>query len=193
MELLQQLQVDHGMTIRSLIALALVSSVCSVIGCFIVLRRMSFLADALAHSMLAGVVAGYLLMKLIFGVEASGPGMLLGALLAGFLTVATIGFVTKVSRIKQDTAIGIMYTGIFAVGGFFASYKPLSQHIQVDLYHFVVGSVLSVTDADMWMLVGVTIVVLSAVILFYRHLKLVSFDPVMAAALGIPVLCLTIC
>ena len=61
-------------------------------------------------------------MKLVFGVEASAPGMLLGALIAGFLTVATIGFITRVSRIKQDTAIGIMYTGIFALGGFFASF-----------------------------------------------------------------------
>ena len=184
------LSVEWVLAIRTLIALTLVSTVCSVIGCFVILRRMSFLADALAHSMLAGVVAGYLLMKLMFGVEASAPGMLLGALLAGLLTVATIGFVTRVSRIKQDTAIGIMYTGIFAIGGFFASYKPLSQHIQVDLYHFVVGSVLSVTDSDMWMLVGVTVVVLSAVLLFYRQLKLTSFDPVMAAAIGIPVVAL---
>lgn len=184
------LSVESVIAIRTLIALTLVSTVCSVIGCFVILRRMSFLADALAHSMLAGVVAGYLLMKLVFGVEASAPGMLVGALIAGLLTVATIGFVTRVSRIKQDTAIGIMYTGIFAAGGFVASYKPLSQHIQVDLYHFVVGSVLSVTDSDMWMLVIVAIVVLSAVVLFYRQLKLTSFDPVMAAAIGIPVVAL---
>ena len=181
---------EWALSVRTLIALTLVSTVCSVIGCLVILRRMSFLADALAHSMLAGVVGGYLIMKLVFGVEASAPGMLLGALIAGFLTVATIGFITRVSRIKQDTAIGIMYTGIFALGGFFASYKPLSQHIQVDLYHFVVGSVLSVTDTDMWMLVGVTIIVLASVVFFFRQLKLTSFDPVMAAAIGIPVVAL---
>ena len=111
---------EWALSVRTLIALTLVSTVCSVIGCLVILRRMSFLADALAHSMLAGVVGGYLIMKLVFGVEASAPGMLLGALIAGFLTVATIGFITRVSRIKQDTAIGIMYTGIFALGGFFA-------------------------------------------------------------------------
>ena len=162
---------EWALSVRTLIALTLVSTVCSVIGCLVILRRMSFLADALAHSMLAGVVGGYLIMKLVFGVEASAPGMLLGALIAGFLTVATIGFITRVSRIKQDTAIGIMYTGIFALGGCIASYKPLSQHIQVDLYHFVVGSVLSVTDTDMWMLVGVTIIVLASVVFFFRQLK----------------------
>ncbi|MEZ6107712.1 MAG: metal ABC transporter permease, partial [Pirellulaceae bacterium] len=179
---------DHGTTIRALIALTLASTVCSVVGCFIILRRMSFLADALAHSMLAGVVVGYLTMKAIFSVEASAPGMIVGALLAGIVTVALIGFVTRVSRIKQDTAIGIMYTGIFALGGFLATYKPLASLVHVDLYHFVVGSVLSVTDSDLWTLTVVVIVVLACIILFYRHLKLVAFDPVMAAAIGVPVL-----
>lgn len=179
---------DHGTTIRALVALTLVASVCSVVGCFIILRRMAFLADALAHSMLAGVVVGYLTMKIAFGIEASAPGMIVGALIAGMLTAALIGFVTKVSRVKQDTAIGIMYTGIFALGGFLATYKPFASQVHVDLYHFVVGNVLSVTDTDMWTLTVVVILVMGAVLLFYRHLKLVAFDPVMAAAIGIPVL-----
>ncbi len=187
-ELLLDFLRDHGTTIRALVALTLAATVCAVVGCFIVLRRMAFLADALAHSMLAGVVVGYLLMKLAFGVEASSPGMLVGALLAGLATVGLIGFVTRVSRIKSDTATGIMYTGIFAFGGFLATYKPLSQHVQVDLYHFVVGSVLSVSDSDLRTLTVVTILVLGSITLFYRHLKLVAFDAVMAAALGIPVL-----
>ena len=103
-------QLEYGYLIKPLIVGTLVSIVCSVVGCFIVLRRMSFLADAIAHSMLAGVIAGYLLMKLVFGREADLAGMLIGAILAGVVTVALIGFVTRVSRIKQDTAIGIMYT-----------------------------------------------------------------------------------
>lgn len=179
---------DHGTTIRAVVALTLVASVCSVVGCFIILRRMAFLADALAHSMLAGVVVGYLTMKIAFGIEASAPGMIVGALIAGMLTAALIGFVTKVSRVKQDTAIGIMYTGIFALGGFLATYKPLASQVHVDLYHFVVGNVLSVTDTDMWTLTVVVILVMGAVLFFYRQLKLVAFDPVMAAAIGIPVL-----
>jgi manganese/iron transport system permease protein/iron/zinc/copper transport system permease protein len=173
---------------KMLMAGVLVSTVCAVIGCFIILRRMAFLGDALAHSMLAGVVGGYLLMKLAFGVEASAPAMIVGSVIAGFLTVAMIGFISKVSRIKEDTAIGIMYTGIFAMGGLFASL--FAKYIHLDLYHFVVGSVLVVADAELWMMAAVASFVLSMVILFYRHLKIASFDPVMAASIGIPVLAL---
>lgn len=173
---------------KMLLAGILVSTVCAVIGCFIILRRMAFLGDALAHSMLAGVVGGYLLMKLAFGVEASAPAMVLGSIIAALLTVASIGFISQVSRIKEDTAIGIMYTGVFAVGGLFASL--FAKYIHLDLYHFVIGSVLVVSDAELWMMAGVAAFVLTMVILFYRHLKIASFDPVMAASIGIPVVAL---
>ncbi len=79
--------------IKVLIAGTLVSVVCGVIGCFIILRRMAFLGDALSHAMLAGVVGGYLLMKLVTGEEAHAPAMLIGALIAALLTVLLIGFI----------------------------------------------------------------------------------------------------
>lgn len=190
--------IEYGSTVRALIAATLVATVSSVVGCFIVLRRMSFLADAVAHAMLAGVVAGYLILKIVFRAEEAGaPALLLGATIAGLVTVALIGFVTRVSRIKKDTAIGIMYTGIFALGGFVASLKFVSEYIQIDLYHFVVGSVLAVSDADLWMLGIVSVLVVGAMTLFYRQLKITSFDPIMAASIGIPVVAvdylLTVC
>lgn len=171
---------------RALLAGLLVSTVCAVTGCFIVLRRMSFLADALSHSMLAGVVGGYLFMKLAFQQSASATGMLIGALLAGFFTVGVIGLVTRFSRIKEDTAIGVMYTGIFALGGMLASL--FSRYIHIDLYHFLVGQLLTVEDTHLWMMAFVTSFVLAAVILMFRPLQLVAFDRVMAASIGIPVL-----
>ena len=196
-ELLENMQLNYGHLIRPLIAGTLVSITCSVIGCFIILRRMAFLADAIAHSMLAGVIAGYLLTKMIFGGEAPLAAMLVGALLAGIATVALVGFVTRFSRVKQDTAIGIMYTGIFALGAFIISLKYFSQQIHIDIYHYVVGDVLTVPDEQLWLLAIVTSVVLGVVILFFRPLQLTSFDPVMAASIGVPVLAveylLTIC
>ena len=187
-EFMVNLQIEQGYLIKPLIVGTLVSVVCSVIGCFIVLRGMSFLADAIAHSMLAGVIGGYLIMKLAFDSEASLGGMLIGAILAGVVTVALIGFVTKVSRIKQDTAIGIMYTGIFAVGAFTVSLKSVSRLIHIDIYHFIVGSVLAVSNSEFWLVAIVTSFVLSMVLLFYRPLQITSFDPVMAASIGVPVL-----
>lgn len=185
---LADMQREYGHLIRPLIVGTLVTIVSSVVGCFIVLRRMSFLADAIAHAMLAGVIGGYLIMKLVFGEEAHVVGMLAGAMLAGILTVAMIGFVTRVSRIKQDTAIGMMYTGIFALGALAVSLKAIGGYIHIDIMHYIIGNVLAVSNEELWLLAIVGSFVLTSVILFYRPLQLTSFDPVMAASIGIPVL-----
>ena len=171
--------------LKAMLAGSLVATVCGVIGCFVILRRMSFLGDALAHSMLAGVVAGYLFMQIFFDVEADAPAMIVGSLIAGFVTVAMIGFVSKTARIKEDTAIGIIYTGIFALGGMLASL--FSHRIHIDLVHFFMGQVLAVSTVDLWTMALVTALVLGVVIVFFRQLQMTSFDPVMAASIGIPV------
>jgi ABC-type Mn2+/Zn2+ transport system permease subunit/Mn-dependent DtxR family transcriptional regulator len=180
---------------KALIGGSLVATVCAVVGCYIILRRMAFLGDALSHAMLAGVVAGYLLMHLIFDVEAHALAMFVGSIIAGVITVLLIGFVSQVTRIKEDTAIGIMYTGIFALGGILASY--FSDRIHLDLYHFVTGMVLGVNDSKLWLMAIVAALVLSVVILFFRQLQITSFDPIMAASIGIPVVLfdylLTVC
>lgn len=172
-------------SLKSLIAASLVAVVCSVIGCFIILRRMAFLGDALAHAMLAGVVGGYLLMKLLFGEEAHAVAMLIGSVLAGLFTVAAINFVSRTSRIKEDTAIGMIYTGVFALGAVLVSI--FQDQIHIDIYHFVVGTVLAVSDSELWLMGVVCAVVLAAVILFFRQLHLVTFDPVMATSIGVSV------
>ena len=188
MEWLSQFHLDYDYLIRPLVVGTLVSLACSIVGCFIILRRLAFLADAIAHAMLAGVVGGYLLMKLMFGTDVAVGAMLLGALLAGIVTVAMVGLVTGVSRIKQDTAIGVMYTGIFAIGAFAISIKSLGQYIQIDIYHFIVGSVVSVGIPELWIAGIVAAIVIAVVMMLYRQLQLTSFDPVMAASIGVPVL-----
>lgn len=179
---------QYSFILKPLLTGTLVSVVCSVIGCFIILRRMAFLADAIAHSMLAGVIAGYLIVKMVFGSEAETGAMLLGAIIAGVLTVGMVGFVTRFSRLKEDTAIGIMYTGIFAVGSFVLSLEMFGEYVHIDIYHYVVGSIASANNSKLWLAAIVTMLVLSVVLLFYRPLQLTSFDPVMAASIGIPVL-----
>lgn len=173
--------------LRPLVVGSLVAIVCSVVGCFIVLRRMAFLADAIAHSMLAGVIAGYLLLKVVFGEEAHLGAMLLGAIIAGMITVGLVSAVAHITRLKEDTVIGIMYTGIFALGAFVISLPGVARWIQIDIYHYLVGSVLAVSNTEVWLLVIVASVVLSFVILFFRNLQLLAFDPVMAASIGIPI------
>ncbi len=173
---------------KALIGGSIVAIVAGVVGCLVVLRRMAFLGDALSHAMIAGVAGGYLVMKMLFNLEAHAPGMLLGSLLAAIATVALISFVSRISRIKEDTAIGIMYTGIFALG--VVAVSIFRHYIHIDLMHFIMGDILGVADSDLWASAFVAAFVLTILILFYRHFQLSTFDPVMAASIGLPVLLL---
>ncbi|MCW7754921.1 metal ABC transporter permease [Desulfobotulus sp. H1] len=176
---------SHLFFIKAIMAAILVALVCGVTGCLVILRKMSFLGDAISHAMIAGVAAGYLIMKLLFGVEAHAPAMLFGALMAAVVTVGLIHFVSSVSRIKEDTAIGIMYTGIFALGVVMVSL--FRDHIHIDIMHFIMGDVLAVSDGDILLAAFVCGIVLTLILLFFRHFQASAFDPVMAAAIGIPV------
>lgn len=171
---------------KALIGGSIVAIVAGVVGCLVVLKRMAFLGDALSHAMIAGVAGGYLVMKLLFGAEAHAPGMLLGSLLAAIATVALISFVSRISRVKEDTAIGIMYTGIFALG--VVAVSMFRHYIHIDLMHFIMGDILGVADSDLWVSAFVAAVVLTILIFFFRHFQLATFDPVMAASIGLPVL-----
>ncbi len=173
---------------KALIGGCIVATVAGVVGCLVVLRRMAFLGDALSHAMIAGVAGGYLVMKLLFGYEAHAPGMLLGSLLAAIITVALISFVSRISRVKEDTAIGIMYTGVFALG--VVAVSIFRHYIHIDLMHFIMGDILGVADVDLWVSAFAAAFVLSVLILFFRHFQLATFDPVMAASIGLPVLLL---
>lgn len=171
---------------KALIGGSIAAIVCSVVGCLVILRRMAFLGDALSHAMIAGVAAGYLFMKLLFNTEAHAPAMLIGSLIAALITVASIGFVSRFSRVKDDTAIGIMYTGVFAGGVVLVS--VFRGYIHIDLMHFIMGDVLGVADSDLWVAAISAGIVLSVIVLFFRQFQLTSFDPVMAASIGMPVL-----
>ncbi|MGM0656612.1 MAG: iron chelate uptake ABC transporter family permease subunit, partial [Thermodesulfobacteriota bacterium] len=173
---------------KALIGGSIIAMVAGVVGCLVVLRRMAFLGDALSHAMIAGVAGGYLFMKLAFGLEAHAPGMLLGSLIAAVTTVALISFVSRISRVKEDTAIGIMYTGIFALG--VVAVSIFRHYIHIDLMHFIMGDILGVADIDLWVSAFVGAGVLSVLILFFRHFQLATFDPVMAASIGLPVVLL---
>lgn len=173
---------------KALLGGSIVAIVAGVVGSLVVLRRMAFLGDALAHAMIAGVAGGYLVMKLLFGLEAHAPGMLIGSLLAAISTVALISFVARISRVKEDAAIGIMYTGIFALGVVMVSI--FRHYIHIDLMHFIMGDVLGVADTDLWISAITALIVLTIIILFFRHFQIATFDPIMAASIGLPVLLL---
>ena len=180
---------------KALIGGCVVAAVCGVTGSLVILRRMAFLGDALSHAMIAGFVAGYLFMQAVFDIEASAPAMLVGSIIAAVTTVMMIGFVSKSSRLKEDTVIGIMYCGVFAAG--IVVLTIFQDLVQIDIMHFIMGDVLGISDGDLWLSVIVSASVLTVMILGFRQFQITSFDPIMAASIGIPVLffdyLLTIC
>ncbi len=157
---------------RALIASVIVGVVCAVIGCYIVLRSMAFLGDALAHAILPGVAVAYLV----------GVNLLAGALVAGILVAIGISFVSRAGTIKEDTAIGIFFAAALALGVVLISTMGTYA---VDLTHVLFGNVLGVTTPDLWITAGLAVVVLALVLLLYKRLLVVSFDPILGRTLGL--------
>ncbi|MGO1059487.1 metal ABC transporter permease [Planococcus sp. FY231025] len=158
---------------KALLTSIMVGVICGVIGCFIILRGMALMGDAISHAVLPGVAIAY----------ALGINFFFGAVFTGVLTAIGIGFVSQHSRIKQDTSIGILFTAAFALGVILITVLESST----DLYHILFGNVLAVRPSDMWITLGTGVLVLAAVYLFYKELLVTSFDPVMAEVYGLPV------
>lgn len=158
---------------RGLAASLLVGVLCAVVGCFVVLRSMAFLGDALAHSILPGVAVAYLLHG----------SLLIGALIAAVLVALGIGFISRRSTIREDTAIGILFAASLALG--VALISTMRTYAQ-DLTHILFGNVLGVSDSDLWLTAILGVLVIAIIMALYKELLVVSFDPVMAATLRLP-------
>ncbi len=156
---------------RALIASLIVGVVCSVLGCFVVLRAMAFLGDALAHAILPGVAIAYLL----------GANLLAGALIAALVVAIGIGLFSRGGAVKEDTAIGILFAAALALGVVLIS---TVRSYAVDLTHILFGNVLGVSTGDLWLTGILAAAVLATVFLLYKEFLLASFDPVLAHTLG---------
>lgn len=160
--------------VRGMQAGLLVSLACAVLGTFVVLRGMAFLGDALAHTVLPGIVVAFLL----------GINLFIGALVAGFLTAVGIGWVSRRGDLSEDTTIGIVFSGFFALGIALLSEVSTYQ----DLTHILFGNILGVSRVDLLIMLGVVFVVLLGVLIFYRELVIFTFDPTHSVAVGISLL-----
>jgi manganese/iron transport system permease protein len=159
---------------RAVFELVLVGLLCGVVGSLVVLRGLAFIGDALAHAIFPGVVIAFLLKQSFFA----------GGLIFGLLTALLIGVVARNRRISQDTAIGILFAGMFALGIVLISTADTYTR---DLSSFLIGNVLAISEDDVSLTIVVSVVVLTVVGLLYKELQLVAFDPTSAKALGYPV------
>lgn len=158
---------------RGLLAALMVGVLCSVIGCYVVLRSMAFLGDAMAHAILPGVAVAYLFQG----------NLTIGALAAAVLVALGIGFFTREGVMKEDTAIGILFAAALSLG--VAMISSIRTYA-VDLTHIMFGNVLGVSSQDLWLTAGLGLLVLVVVVLCYRPFMVISFDPVLAATLRLP-------
>lgn len=158
---------------KALLTSVMVGIISGVIGCFIILRGMALLGDAISHAVLPGVAVSYML----------GINFFIGAVITGVLTAIGIGFISQNSRIKHDMAIGIMFTSVFAVGIILITFMKSSA----DLYHILFGNVLSVRTSDMILTMIIGAATISLIYLFYKELLVSTFDPTMAQSYGLPI------
>ena len=157
---------------RAFVAALVVGLLCSTMGTYVVLRKLSFIGDGIAHASFAGIVIAYL----------RGANFYIGAAIVAVLTAVGIGFVHRRGRISLDTTIGVLFTGMFALGVYLMSQQ---RSYAVDLQSFLFGDILAVQPQDLWLILGLGIVLGAAVIVLYRGLLYTTFDPVVAQASGI--------
>ena len=163
---------------RGMIAAVIVGIVCAVVGTFVVLRGMAFFGDALAHTILPGIALGYLV--------SGGARDVLFWWALGTAVIASLGIgaISKNSQIKEDTAIGIIFAGMFALG---IALISTVRSYAVDLSHFLFGDVLSVSTPSLWLILLFSVIVLLVILAFYNEFTTLSFDPILAATLRLPV------
>jgi len=164
--------------VRGLLAAMLVGVVCAVVGAYVVLRGMAFFGDALAHTILPGMAGGYL-------VSGGDRGALFWWALATAIGSAIgIGAISRGARLKEDTAIGVVFAGMFALGVAMISTVRSSS---VDLSHFLFGDVLGVSTGDLTRTALFAALVLAVVALLYKEFMVLAFDSVLAETLRLPV------
>jgi ABC-type Mn2+/Zn2+ transport system permease subunit len=168
---------SYDFMLRGLVASVIVGVVCAVVGVYVVLRGMAFFGDALAHAVLPGVALGYLFSG------GSRDTLFWWALGAAVFVALAVGRISKHAEIREDTAIGILFASMFALG---IALISTVRSYSVDLSHFLFGNVLGVSTRDLVLTSVFGGVVVLVILLFYKEFLVLSFDPVLAATLRLP-------
>jgi ABC-type Mn2+/Zn2+ transport system permease subunit/Mn-dependent DtxR family transcriptional regulator len=176
-ELLHTLSTEWA--IRALIASILVGCTCGIIGCFIVLRNMSMIGDALSHSILPGIYFAFIL------VGYSTLGFFIGSVIAGIVTAIAITWLQQSVKTKNDAAIGIVFTAMFAIGVMGISKLNNQQGNHLDLKGFLFGNILGISNEDIIICSLVCIYTFISIAVFYRYFFITTFQPLIGDTMGI--------
>ncbi|MGF1539245.1 MAG: metal ABC transporter permease [Pleurocapsa sp.] len=160
---------------RSLIVAIIVGIICAIVGSYLMVQRLALLGDAISHSVLPGVAIAYLI----------GMNIFIGAFIAGVLSTICINLIRTRSNIKEDTAMGIVFSAFFALGIILIT--VIQKDNKIDLNHFLFGNILGVTATDVRDTLIIAVIVISVVVLLYKELLFYTFDKLGAQAVGLPV------
>lgn len=166
---------QYGFMQRSLIIAILVGIICAVVGSYLMVQRLALLGDAISHSVLPGLAIAFILNANIF----------IGAFIAGILSTLLINIIRTYSRIKEDAAMGIVFSAFFALG--VTLITLVQKDNKIDLNHFLFGNILGVTIEDVRDTFIIALIILTVVALIYKELLFYTFDPLGAEAAGLPV------
>jgi manganese/iron transport system permease protein len=168
---------SYPFMLRGMAAAMIVGIVCALVGSFMVLRGMAFFGDALSHAILPGVAVGYLVSG------GASSGLFWWGLVTAILAALGIGAISKGAQLKEDTAIGIVFAGMFALG---IALISTMRSYTLDLVHFLFGNVLGVTPASLLLTAAFGALVLLAIVAFFKEFMVISFDPLLAETLRLP-------
>lgn len=166
---------------RALLASAMVGVLCGVLGVFIVLRNMALIGDALSHAVLPGVVIGFMVAGY------SIMGFFIGSVMAGLGAAILITWIQRNVRTREDAAIGIVFTAMFAAGVIGISYLTQQEGVHLDLKDFLFGNMLGIRDEDLYLTASVLGFTVLCVVVFYRYLFAATFGSIVAETTGISV------
>ena len=166
---------QYGFMQRSLVIAILVGLLCAVVGSYLMVQRLALLGDAISHSVLPGLAIAFML----------GANIFVGAFIAGVLSTMAIAWIRTRSPIKEDAAMGIVFSAFFALG--ITLITLIQKDNKIDLNHFLFGNILSVTVEEVRDTAIIAVIVLLVVVLLYKELHFYTFDPLGAQASGLPV------
>jgi manganese/iron transport system permease protein len=171
--LLEPLQ--YGFMQRSLVIAVLVGIICAVVGSYLMVQRLALLGDAISHSVLPGLAIAFIL----------GANIFVGAFIAGVISTLLIALIQSRSPIKEDTAMGIVFSTFFALG--VTLITIVQKENKIDLNHFLFGNILGVSAGDVVNCAIISAIVVAIVVLLFKELQFYTFDPIGAQAAGLPV------
>ena len=164
---------EYGFMLRALAVSVGIGVLCPMVGSYVVTRQLAFMGDALSHTVLPGLVLGYIL----------GVNPLLVAIPACVITAIFIGYLSKHTGLSEDTSIGIILAGLFSLGLIMIS---VSGGSNIDLEGLLLGEILGVSNQDLWIIFAICIVTLGVLFFFHNELVFNSFDPEGASVIGLP-------